>query len=172
MRRAIESVIDLLAQQPRVCLLPVNTTFSAPFPRLPTTGQMISQDRDWLVWRAAMRHHHATLLLRSRLASPRPSRMDRNWFIKGVRSAYRLIASAMQGLHVQLFLAFKRNETHSRACCCLSDRFGIPIIVFLCLDVRSHLLRRHQPECVSLSREDPSHMMGAAAGFPCNDARR
>ncbi len=62
----------------------------------------------------------------------------------------------MQGLHVYLFVAFKRNEARGRPCCRLGNRFGISVIILLCLDVGLHILRRHQPQCVSLDRENPS----------------
>ena len=49
---------------------------------------------------------------------------------------------------------------------------GISMVILLCLDVRPHILRRHQPHCVTLRRENSSKMMGPAAGFHCDDAGR
>ena len=47
----------------------------------------------------------------------------------------------MQGLHVYLFVAFKRNEAYGRPCCRLGNRFGISVIILLCLDVATMALR-------------------------------
>jgi len=54
-----------------------------------------------------------------------------------------LVADAVQRLHVELLLALQLNEPHGRPCRRLRDRLSIAVVVFLRLDVRTDVLRRH-----------------------------
>ena len=56
--------------------------------------------------------------------------------------------------------------------CCFGNRFRIAVIVLLGLHVRPHILRRHQPNCVSLGGKNSSEMMSTTASFHRNHARR
>jgi hypothetical protein len=77
----------------------------------------------------------------------------------------------MQRLHVRLRLALHLDEAHRRPRRRFRDRLGVPLIVLLCLDVGTHVFRRHQPNLVPLRRQLPPQMMSAAARFHRHHAR-
>lgn len=88
------------------------------------------------------------------------------------RLSHQPVAGAMRALRVELRLVLQRHEPHDRPCCELGDRFRVPIVVLLRLDVRAHILGRHQSDLVALVAEPAVKMMGAATGFHCHDAGR
>ena len=103
------------------------------------------------------RHHQprANLARPCGTITPRSSRIARNWFIKDVRSPTarsRVRCRVCMSNCSSLFSATKRMVGRV---CRLSDRFGISVIVLLCLDVGPYILRRHQPNRVSQGRKNP-----------------
>lgn len=83
-----------------------------------------------------------------------------------------LITNAVQRLHIELLLGLQLHKPHRRASCRFRDRLGIAIIVLLRLDVRTDILRRHQPHRMALSCQRPAHVMSAAASLHRHDASR
>ena len=79
---------------------------------------------------------------------------------------------AMKDLHVELFLALEIDETHRRPRRGFGDRLGVPLVVFLRLDVGLNVFGRHEPDVVTLFTEDPPEVMSAAAGLHRHDTRR
>jgi hypothetical protein len=63
------------------------------------------------------------------------------------------------------------DKAHGRPPGRFRNRLGVPVIVLLCLDVGTHVLRRHQPDLVPLRRQLPPQMMSAAARFDRHHAR-
>ncbi len=55
--------------------------------------------------------------------------------------AHQSIASPMQCLHVELFLALQLDKSHRRSRCRLRNRFCIAIVVLLRLDIGADILR-------------------------------
>jgi hypothetical protein len=78
----------------------------------------------------------------------------------------------MKRLQVGLCLALHRNKAHRWAKRCLCNRLGVAVVILLRLDVRAHILRRHQSDLVPLGRELTRQMMRSAARFHCHHATR
>jgi hypothetical protein len=54
----------------------------------------------------------------------------------------------------------------------LGDRLGVALVVLLRLDVGLDVLRRHQPDLVTLLAQHPAEVMSAAAGLHRHDPGR
>jgi hypothetical protein len=67
--------------------------------------------------------------------------------------AHQSIAPPVQGLHVELPLPLQLDKPHRRSGCRLRNRFRIAIV------------RRHQPDLVTLSPKDAAEMVCPAAGL-------
>jgi hypothetical protein len=78
----------------------------------------------------------------------------------------------MKRLHIELLLALQLDKPHGRARRRLRDPFGVTIIVLLRFDIGPDVLGRHQPHIVPMSGEDATEMMGPAARFHRDHARR
>ena len=78
----------------------------------------------------------------------------------------------MERLDVQLLLGLEFDEAHRRARGRLGNPLGITIIVLLRFDIRAHVLRRHKSDLVAVRGEKAPEVMGTAACFHCDHARR
>ncbi len=65
----------------------------------------------------------------------------------------------MQGLHVQLIIAFDRHEAHAWSSDRFGDGFGINVVVLVRLHVRLHVLWRHQANFVALLAQAAAQKM-------------
>ncbi len=79
---------------------------------------------------------------------------------------------AVQRLQVELVLRLQVDEAHRRAGRRLRDALGVAVVVLLRLDVRPHIFGRHQPNRVSLPRQQPAEMVRAAARLHRDHAMR
>src|ERR1700732_4871761 len=69
----------------------------------------------------------------------------------------------MQNLDIELGLGLERDEPHRRPGRRLGDRLGVAVVVLLCLDIGTNILRRHQPHLVSLRGQKPPEVVRATA---------
>jgi hypothetical protein len=89
------------------------------------------------------------------------------------------ITRTVQDLDVELRLALQLDKAHRGPGRRLGDRFRIPVVVLLRLDVGSHILGRHQAHFMSHTFEDATKMVRPAAGLhrhhrarqPCSQLR-
>ena len=86
--------------------------------------------------------------------------------------ANQAIPGPVQRLHIKLRRGLDFDEAHRWPRCCLRYPLGVTIVVLLRLDIRAHVFGRHQTHVVSLSREQPAQMMGAATSLHPDNARR
>jgi hypothetical protein len=68
----------------------------------------------------------------------------------------------MHGLKIQLLFSLNWDKTHGRSLHSFSDRLGINVIALVRLYVRLNVLRRHQPNVVTLSPQRPPQKMCSA----------
>jgi transposase len=80
------------------------------------------------------------------------------------------IPRTMQRRHVELRLAFQLDKPHGWARRGFGDPLSVAVIVLLRLHIGPHIVGRHQSDVVSVSREYPAEVMGAAAGLHGDDA--
>jgi hypothetical protein len=64
------------------------------------------------------------------------------------------------------------DKPHGRACRRLRDPLDVTIVVLLRFDIGSDGLGRRQPDVVPMTGEDATEMMGPAARFHRDHARR
>jgi len=64
------------------------------------------------------------------------------------------------------------HKAHVRSAHRLADRFGIGDIVLVCLHVRLHKLRCHQPHRMTTAMQRPGPVMRTGAGLHANHTRR
>src|SRR5258708_13057240 len=62
----------------------------------------------------------------------------------------------MQRLQIQLVIGLDRYEAHLRPSDCLSNRLGVNVVALVSLYVRLDMLRRHQPDLVTLHSHTPA----------------
>jgi hypothetical protein len=84
---------------------------------------------------------------------------------QGGSFADKPITDTMQRLHVELVGALQLDEAHGRPGGGFGDRFGVPVVVLLRLDVWADIFRRHQPDLMPVATQDTPQMVRAAAGF-------
>jgi hypothetical protein len=85
---------------------------------------------------------------------------------------HQLLAATMQQLGRLLLCRLDRYKSHRRTLNRLANCFRIGGIVLIALDVRLHVLRRHQPHLVPKRAQLARPVMGRRTRFQPNQAAR
>src|ERR1017187_7174462 len=80
-------------------------------------------------------------------------------------SRYPALAHPVKGLQIQLVVRFDGYEAHPRTADRFRDSFRVDVIVLVRLDVRLHILGRHQPYIMSLFAQGTTQKVRSSAGF-------
>src|SRR5262249_42691005 len=102
----------------------------------------------------ALRRHH------SELRQMCPQRIHQHRAL-----AHQLLATTMQQLTCLLLSRLNRHKPHGRSPNGFTNRFGVGGVVLVALDVRLHVLRRHQPHLVPKRAELASPVMRRRTRF-------